>query len=67
MKENQSSFSFIEPVLLTKLYMLNLSKQPIGSLMPYLNIIAVTYKLNLSRVRDLKISMKILEDSIFKN
>jgi hypothetical protein len=67
MKENQSSFSFIEPVLLTKLYMLNLSKQPIGSLMPCLNIIAVTYKLNLSRVRDLKISMKILEDSIFKN
>jgi hypothetical protein len=67
MKNKEEVINIIEPVLLTKLHMINLSKQPLSSLLPCLGLIASSYNLNLSNGSDFRVCVKILEDSVIKN
>lgn len=67
MQNKEEVTNIIEPVLLTKLHMINLSKQPLSSLIHCLELIALSYNLNLRNGRDFRVCVKILEDSIIKN
>lgn len=60
-------YSLIEPILLTKIHVYELSKKPLSSLMPCLKIISIKYNLNLALSKDFKVAVKILEDCVIKN
>jgi hypothetical protein len=59
--------NFIEPVLLTKLHIGRIGKSNVSDLMPLLSVIACEWRLKLNRVRDFRVAVKILEESVIKN
>ena len=61
------NYSFIEPVLLTKLHIMNIGKLKLSQILPTLKIVAVNYNLKLNRVSDFRVAVKLLEDSIIQN
>jgi len=61
------NYSLIEPVLLTKLHILNIGSLKLNQVLPSLKIIAVNYNLKLNRVSDFRVAVKLLEDSIIQN
>ena len=61
------NYSLIEPVLLTKLHILNIGSLKLNQVLPSLKIISVNYNLKLNRVSDFRVAVKLLEDSIIQN
>jgi hypothetical protein len=61
------NYSLIEPVLLTKLHILNIGSLKLNQVVPSLKIIADNYNLKLNRVSDFRVAVKLLEDSIIQN
>ena len=61
------NYSLIEPVLLTKLHILNIGSLKLNQVLPSLKIIAVNNNLKLNRVSDFRVAVKLLEDSIIQN
>jgi hypothetical protein len=58
---------FIEPVLLTKLQIMKISKLKLSEALIPLNIIASQYNLKLNRAKDFRIAVKIIENSTIKS
>ena len=61
-----SSKFFINPCI-TKNHIIDIGKQKISQVEPALVLIANEYNLKLNRVRDFRVAVKVLEDSIISN
>lgn len=46
---------------------MNIGKMSINKLLPSLKIISANYNLRLNRVKDFRVAVKLLEDSIIEN
>lgn len=57
---------FINPCI-TKNHVVDIGRQKISQVEPALVLIANQYNLKLNRVRDFRVAVKILEDSIISN
>ena len=62
-----NNYHLIEPVLLTKLHIMNIGSLKLSQVLPTLKIVAVNYNLKLNRVSDFRVAVKLLEDSIIQN
>jgi hypothetical protein len=61
------NYHFIEPVLLTKLQIMKISKLKLSEALIPLNFIASQYNLKLNRAKDFRIAVKIIENSTIKS
>ena len=70
MKENKKYLevtNLIEPVILVNPQIQVVGKCRITDLTPILNIVSYNWNLQLNKVNDFKVAIKILEDAIRKN
>jgi hypothetical protein len=61
------NYHFIEPVLLTKLQIMKISKLKLSEALIPLNFIASQYNLKLNRAKDFRIAVKIIENSTIQS
>lgn len=59
--------NIIEPVLLVKSHIGNIGKSSLSDLAPIIKLVCAEWGLRANRVRDFRVAVKIIEESVIKN
>lgn len=59
--------NIIEPVLLTKRHLGVIGKTKVSAMLPTMKLVALQYGLNLKKVADFRLTVKLIEDCVILN